>query len=72
MSFFGLSIAGSALDAFQDASDTTSNNIANVNTATVVGNIHLGCNGCLSDVAPRNDTIAAIAAPQPIVSFSKY
>ncbi len=32
MSFFGLTVAGSALDAFQEASDTTSNNIANVNT----------------------------------------
>ena len=32
MSFFGLSVAGSALDAYQMAADTTSNNIANVNT----------------------------------------
>lgn len=32
MSFLGLTISGSALDAFQEASDTTSNNIANVNT----------------------------------------
>ena len=32
MSFFGLNVAGSALAAFQEASDTTSNNIANVNT----------------------------------------
>src|SRR5579875_3665709 len=32
MSFFGLSIAGSALDAFQTATDTTSNDIANANT----------------------------------------
>ncbi len=32
MSFFGLNVAGNALAAFQEASDTTSNNIANVNT----------------------------------------
>ncbi len=32
MSFFGLNIIGSAVDAFQQAADTTSNNIANVNT----------------------------------------
>ncbi|MBV8644839.1 MAG: flagellar hook-associated protein FlgK [Candidatus Eremiobacteraeota bacterium] len=32
MSFFGLNIAGSALDAYQQAENTTSNNIANVNT----------------------------------------
>jgi flagellar hook-associated protein 1 len=32
MSFFGLSVAGSALDAYQQAANTTSNNIANVNT----------------------------------------
>jgi flagellar hook-associated protein 1 FlgK len=32
MSFFGLTVAGSALDAFQEASDVTSNNISNVNT----------------------------------------
>jgi flagellar hook-associated protein 1 FlgK len=32
MSFFGLNVAGSALAAFQEASDTTSSNIANVNT----------------------------------------
>jgi flagellar hook-associated protein 1 FlgK len=32
MSFLGLNVAGSALAAFQEASDTTSNNIANVNT----------------------------------------
>ncbi|MDB5093348.1 MAG: putative flagellar hook-associated protein FlgK [Candidatus Eremiobacteraeota bacterium] len=32
MSFFGLNIAGSALDAYQQAANTTSNNIANVNT----------------------------------------
>lgn len=32
MSFFGLNIAGSALDAFQQAENTTSNNISNVNT----------------------------------------
>jgi flagellar hook-associated protein 1 len=32
MSFFGLSLAGSALDAFQTAANTTSNDIANVNT----------------------------------------
>lgn len=32
MSFFGFNIAGSALDAFQSAENTTSNNIANVNT----------------------------------------
>ncbi|HTJ27839.1 MAG TPA: flagellar hook-associated protein FlgK [Candidatus Limnocylindria bacterium] len=32
MSFFGLSLAGSALDAYQEAANTTSNNIANVNT----------------------------------------
>ena len=32
MSFFGLNVIGSALDAFQQASNTTSNNIANVNT----------------------------------------
>ena len=32
MSFFGLSVAGSALDAYQEASNMTSNNIANVNT----------------------------------------
>ncbi|MEO7040023.1 MAG: flagellar basal body protein, partial [Candidatus Elarobacter sp.] len=32
MSFFGLNLVGTALDAFQEASDTTSNNIANVNT----------------------------------------
>jgi flagellar hook-associated protein 1 FlgK len=32
MSFFGIDIAGSAVAAFQEASDTTSNNIANVNT----------------------------------------
>jgi flagellar hook-associated protein 1 FlgK len=32
MSFFGLNIAGSALEAYQQAANTTSNNIANVNT----------------------------------------
>ncbi len=32
MSFFGLNVIGSAVDAFQQAADTTSNNIANVNT----------------------------------------
>jgi flagellar hook-associated protein 1 len=32
MSFFGLNIAGSALDAYQQAANTTSNNIANINT----------------------------------------
>jgi len=32
MSFFGLNLIGSALDSFQQAADTTSNNIANVNT----------------------------------------
>ncbi len=32
MSFFGLNVAGSALAAFQEASDTTSSNIANINT----------------------------------------
>jgi flagellar hook-associated protein 1 len=32
MSFFGLNIIGSAVDAFQQAADTTSDNIANVNT----------------------------------------
>ena len=32
MSFFGLNIAGSALDAFQIAENTTSDNIANANT----------------------------------------
>ena len=32
MSFFGLNVIGSAIDAFQQAADTTSNNIANVNT----------------------------------------
>jgi hypothetical protein len=34
-------------------------------------NTHVGCKACLSD-PPRNDTVAAIAAPQPMVSFSKY
>lgn len=32
MSFFGLNLVGGALEAFQEASDTTSSNIANVNT----------------------------------------
>jgi flagellar hook-associated protein 1 FlgK len=32
MSFFGLSLAGSALAAYQEAENVTSNNIANVNT----------------------------------------
>jgi flagellar hook-associated protein 1 len=32
MSFFGLALAGSALDAYQTAANTTSNDIANVNT----------------------------------------
>ena len=32
MSFFGLNIAGNALDAYQQAANTTSDNIANVNT----------------------------------------
>jgi flagellar hook-associated protein 1 FlgK len=32
MSFFGLNLIGGAIDAFQQAADTTSNNIANVNT----------------------------------------
>lgn len=32
MSFLGLALAGSALDAFQEASNTASNDIANVNT----------------------------------------
>ncbi len=32
MSFFGMNIAGSALDAFQQAANTTSEDIANVNT----------------------------------------
>jgi flagellar hook-associated protein 1 FlgK len=32
MSFFGLALTGSALDAYQEAANTTSNNIANVNT----------------------------------------
>ena len=32
MSFFGLNVIGSAISAFQEAADTTSNNIANVNT----------------------------------------
>ena len=32
MSFFGLNLAGSAIDAFQQAANTTSDNIANVNT----------------------------------------
>ncbi len=32
MSFFGINIAGSALDAFQQAANTTSDDIANVNT----------------------------------------
>jgi flagellar hook-associated protein 1 FlgK len=32
MSFFGLNIIGSAVDAFQQAANTTSDNIANVNT----------------------------------------
>jgi flagellar hook-associated protein 1 FlgK len=32
MSFFGLNIAGSALEAYQQAANTTSNNIANINT----------------------------------------
>ncbi|MBV8299521.1 MAG: flagellar hook-associated protein FlgK [Candidatus Eremiobacteraeota bacterium] len=32
MSFFGLNLIGSALGAFQEASNTTSNDIANVNT----------------------------------------
>ena len=32
MSFFGLNVIGSAIGAFQEAADTTSNNIANVNT----------------------------------------
>jgi flagellar hook-associated protein 1 FlgK len=32
MSFFGLNVIGSAVDAFQQAADTTSDNIANVNT----------------------------------------
>ena len=31
MSFLGLSIAGSALDAYQEATNTTSDNISNVN-----------------------------------------
>ncbi len=32
MSFFGLNVIGSAVDAFQQAANTTSDNIANVNT----------------------------------------
>jgi flagellar hook-associated protein 1 FlgK len=32
MSFFGLNLMGNAIDAFQQASNTTSDNIANVNT----------------------------------------
>jgi flagellar hook-associated protein 1 FlgK len=32
MSFFGMSLVGTALDAFQQAENTTSNDIANVNT----------------------------------------
>ena len=32
MSFFGLNLIGNAVDAFQQAADTTSDNIANVNT----------------------------------------
>lgn len=32
MSFFGLNLVGSAIDAFQEAANTTSDNIANVNT----------------------------------------
>ena len=32
MSFFGLNVAGSALEAYQQAANTTSDNIANVNT----------------------------------------
>jgi flagellar hook-associated protein 1 FlgK len=32
MSFFGLNLIGSAIDAFQEAANTTSDNIANVNT----------------------------------------
>jgi flagellar hook-associated protein 1 len=32
MSFFGLNLIGTAVDAFQQAADTTSDNIANVNT----------------------------------------
>ena len=32
MSFFGLNVAGSALQAYQDAANVTSDNIANVNT----------------------------------------
>ena len=32
MSFFGLNLIGGAISAFQQAADTTSNNIANVNT----------------------------------------
>ena len=32
MSFFGLSIVGNAVDAFQQAANATSDDIANVNT----------------------------------------
>ncbi len=32
MSFFGLNLIGSAVDAFQEAANTTSDNIANINT----------------------------------------
>jgi flagellar hook-associated protein 1 FlgK len=52
MSFFGLSIAGSALDAFQEASDTTSNNIANVNTT-----------GASRQVVNLNEATAITATP---------